>query len=94
MPVGTACLFPAVTSLLSQAVRDRERGLYMRVQHTWGGVSRVAFPVLGGTLMDAAGVGTPFAVAGCLLLLGLPLTVGLGVMAQGEPATGSAKPLR
>ena len=77
MPIGTACLFPAVTSLLSQAVHERERGLYMGVQQTWGGVSRVAFPVLGGVLMDAAGVGTPFAVAGVLLLLALPLTVGL-----------------
>jgi MFS family permease len=77
MPIGTACLFPAVTSLLSQAVHERERGLYMGVQQTWGGVSRVAFPVLGGVLMDASGVGTPFAVAGVLLLLALPLTVGL-----------------
>jgi MFS family permease len=73
MPIGTACLFPAVTSLLSQAVHERERGLYMGVQQTWGGVSRVAFPVLGGVLMDAAGVGTPFAVAGLLLLLALPI---------------------
>ncbi|HEX5818201.1 MAG TPA: MFS transporter [Gemmatimonadales bacterium] len=84
MPVGTACLFPAVTSLLSQAVRDRERGLYMGVQQTWGGVSRVAFPVLGGVLMDVAGVGTPFAVAGILLLLALPLTVGLEQVAAGD----------
>jgi MFS family permease len=83
MPIGTACLFPAVTSLLSQAVHERERGLYMGVQQTWGGVSRVAFPVLGGVLMDAAGVGSPFAVAGVLLLLALPLTVGL---ASAHPA--------
>jgi MFS family permease len=84
MPVGTACLFPAVTSLLSQSVRDRERGLYMGVQQTWGGVSRVAFPVLGGVLMDVSGVGTPFAVAGILLLLALPLTVGLEQVTTGD----------
>jgi MFS family permease len=84
MPVGTACLFPAVTSLLSQAVRDRERGLYMGVQQTWGGVSRVAFPLLGGALMDLSGVGTPFAVSGVLLLLALPLTVGLAHVAPSD----------
>jgi len=86
MPVGTACLFPAVTSLLSQSVRDRERGLYMGVQQTWGGITRVAFPVAGGALMDAAGVGTPFALAGVLLLLALPLTVGIAPAESREAA--------
>jgi MFS family permease len=87
MPIGTACLFPAVTSLLSQSVRDRERGLYMGVQQTWGGITRVAFPVIGGALMDVSGVGTPFAVAGVLLLLGLPLTAGLQGIRRSEPAS-------
>jgi predicted MFS family arabinose efflux permease len=40
--------------------------------------------VLGGVLMDVAGVGTPFAVAGILLLLALPLTVGLERVATGD----------
>ncbi|HEX5632470.1 MAG TPA: MFS transporter, partial [Gemmatimonadales bacterium] len=48
MPIGTACLFPAVTSLLSQRVADRERGLYLGLQQSVGGVMRVAFPILGG----------------------------------------------
>jgi multidrug resistance protein len=45
MPLGTAFLFPAVTGQLSKVVAKGERGLYMGVQHTFGGVSRVVFPV-------------------------------------------------
>ncbi|HET9294545.1 MAG TPA: MFS transporter [Gemmatimonadales bacterium] len=74
MPIGTACLFPAVTSLLSQTVRRSERGLYLGLQQTYGGLTRVAFPILGGATMDAIGVGTPFALGAMLLLLALPLT--------------------
>ena len=55
MPLGTAFLFPCVTGLLSQVVPDDERGLYMGVQHTFGGISRVLFPVAAGLLMDASG---------------------------------------
>ena len=39
MPLGTAFLFPCITSLLSRVVPSHERGLYMGVQHTFGGVS-------------------------------------------------------
>jgi MFS family permease len=78
MPVGTAFLFPCITGLLSQAVPGPERGLYMGVQHTFGGVSRVAFPIAGGLLMDSFGVGVPFWLAGVLVLATLPLTSSIG----------------
>ncbi len=78
MPVGTACLFPAVTSLLSQVVRGSERGLWLGIQQTYGGITRVAFPILGGLAIDASGVGAPFAAAAALLfLVALPLTKGI-----------------
>ncbi len=78
MPVGTAMLFPAVTSLLSQVVRGSERGLWLGIQQTYGGVTRVAFPILGGLAIDASGVGAPFAAAAALLfLVALPLTRGI-----------------
>lgn len=78
MPVGTACLFPAVTSLLSQVVRGSERGLWLGIQQTYGGITRVAFPILGGLAIDASGVGAPFAAAAALLfLVALPLTRGI-----------------
>jgi len=74
MPLGTAFVFPCVTGLLSQVVPSADRGLYMGVQQTFGGVSRVAFPVAAGFAMDAFGYGTPFWIAALLVLLTLPLT--------------------
>jgi len=74
MPLGTAFIFPCVTGLLSRVVAGRERGVYMGVQHTFGGVSRVAFPVAAGFAMDRFGLGVPFWVAGVLVLLTIPMT--------------------
>ncbi len=85
MPLGTAFLFPCVTGLLSRVVSAGERGLYMGVQHTFGGVSRVAFPVAAGVAMDRFGVGVPFWVAGTLVLLTLPLTRGMAGFLGAEP---------
>jgi MFS family permease len=77
MPMGTAFLFPCVTGLLSRVVPSNERGLYMGVQHTYGGVSRVAFPIAAGFLMDHAGIGVPFWLSGLLVLATLPLASAL-----------------
>jgi len=74
MPIGTAFLFPCVTGLLTRVVASNERGLYMGVQHSYGGVSRVAFPIAAGFLMDHAGVGVPFWLSGLLVLITLPLS--------------------
>jgi multidrug resistance protein len=74
MPLGTAFLFPCVTGLLSQVVPGADRGLYMGVQQTFGGVSRVAFPVAAGFVMDRFGYGTPFLIAAVMVLTTLPLT--------------------
>jgi multidrug resistance protein len=77
MPLGTGFLFPCVTGLLSQVVPRAERGVYMGVQHTFGGVSRVAFPVAAGFLMDRFGVGVPFWISGLLVIATLPLSAAL-----------------
>jgi MFS family permease len=90
MPLGTAFLFPGVTGLLSQTVPSRERGLYMGVQHTFGGVSRVAFPIAAGLLMDRFGSGVPFWLAGILVLATLPLSRSIGRAAVPEPAAAEA----
>lgn len=74
MPLGTAFLFPCVTGLLSQVVPGADRGLYMGVQQTFGGVSRVVFPVAAGFVMDRFGYGTPFLIAALMVLVTLPLT--------------------
>ena len=81
MPFGTAFLFPSVTGMLSRVVPARERGLYMGLQHTFGGVSRVAFPLLAGFSMDRFGVGVPFWISGLCVLITLPLAM----LATGMP---------
>lgn len=86
MPLGTAFLFPCITGLLSRVVPGRQRGLFMGVQHTFGGISRVAFPVTAGILMDRFGVGVPFWIAGLLVLGTLPLTLALEGTLHGERA--------
>ena len=74
IPLGTAFTFPCVTALLSRVVPSSERGLYMGVQQTFGGASRVLFPVMYGFLFDRV-IGLPFLLAGVLvagtILLGL-----------------------
>ena len=86
MPLGTAFIFPCVTGLLSRVVASNERGLYMGVQHTFGGVSRVVFPIGAGILMDRYGYGTPFWLSGILVLLALTLTTQMEGYAKPKPA--------
>ena len=74
MPIGTAFVFPCVTGMLSAVVPGNDRGLFMGVQHTFGGVSRVVFPIAAGLLMDRFGLGVPFWVSGILVLAALILT--------------------
>jgi MFS family permease len=62
-----------------------ERGLYMGVQHTFGGISRVAFPIAAGVMMDTLGVGVPFWIAGLLVLVTLPLTRAMDTGRGPEP---------
>lgn len=77
MPIGTGLLFPCVTAMLSRVVPAAQRGLYMGVQHTFGGVSRVAFPLIAGFGMDALGMGVPFLFAGLMVIGTLFLTASL-----------------
>ena len=91
MPLGTAFILPCLTGLLSRVVPGAERGLYMGVQHTFGGVSRVAFPIAAGVLMDRFGLGVPFWVSALLVLLTLPLTQAMaGYLAQEPKAAAEA----
>ncbi len=82
MPLGTAFIFPSITAMLSRVVRSSERGLYMGVQHTFGGISRVLFPIATGYTMDRLGMGFPYVVAGAMVAATLFLTVSLEKYAQ------------
>jgi multidrug resistance protein len=77
MPLGTAFVFPCITAMLSRVVPGHNRGLYMGVQHTFGGVSRVVFPLAAGFAMDRLGLGFPFVIAGALVLGTLLLTTSM-----------------
>src|SRR5689334_5981650 len=90
MPLGTAFLFPCITGLLSRVVPGEDRGLYMGVQHTFGGASRVLFPVAAGVLMDRYGVGVPFWLAGLLVLAVLPFAWGLADALAAESPDATA----
>lgn len=86
MPLGTAFVFPCVTAMLSRVVPKRHRGLYMGVQHTFGGVSRVVFPLAAGVAMDHLGLGFPYVVAGVLVLSTLLLTTSMEQYAPSRAA--------
>jgi multidrug resistance protein len=68
LPLGTAFTFPCVTAMLSRVVSSAERGLYMGVQQTFGGITRVGFPVLFGWMFDNIGKPSPFLVSATLVL--------------------------
>ena len=90
IPLGTAFTFPCVTALLSRFVSAHERGLYMGVQQTFGGVARVVFPIVAGLLFDWI-VAVPFVLSAALvagtIVLGLGLEREIATRAVPEPGT-------
>jgi MFS family permease len=95
LPLGTAFTFPCISSLLSRVIQRHERGLYMGVQQTFGGVARVIGPLWAGWAYDHLGMGVPFWTASLLvlgtLLLGANLEEYTGPK-QTEPAATATIP--
>lgn len=77
IPLGTAFTFPCVTGMLSQVIPNHERGLYMGVQQTFGGLARVIGPIWAGFAFDYLGKGVPFYTGAALVLFTLTLGVGI-----------------
>ncbi|MGI8509697.1 MAG: MFS transporter [Gemmatimonadaceae bacterium] len=77
LPIGTALTFPCVTSLLSRVINRNERGVYMGVQQTFGGVARVIIPLWAGFAYDRFGHGVPFWTSSALVLGVLVLGFGI-----------------
>jgi multidrug resistance protein len=72
VPIGTALLFPATTSLMSRASDPRELGTTMGVAQTFAGLARVLAPVLATVTFQRLGHGWPFYVAaGYVTLVGV-----------------------
>jgi multidrug resistance protein len=66
VPIGTALLFPASTSLVSQRSEPHEVGLVMGAQQTFRGIMSIVGPV-GATLSYEWGAGLPFFFAACVV---------------------------
>jgi MFS family permease len=88
VPLGTAFTFPCVTGLLSQIVPQHERGLYMGVQQTFGGLARVGAPLYAGLTYDLLGHGVPFYTGGAMVICAIAL--GLQMESYQTPAASAA----
>src|ERR1044071_1981022 len=84
IPLGTAFTFPCVTALLSRVISQRERGLYMGMQQTYGGVARIIFPLLYGWAFDNLGVSSPFFFSSAIIAATILLGFGLDKYARPE----------
>jgi len=67
VPVGTALLFPASTSLVSQRVPRHELGLVMGAQQTLRGIMAIVGPVGATFVFDKLGHGVPFLIAAAVV---------------------------
>ncbi|MGH7569352.1 MAG: MFS transporter [Gemmatimonadales bacterium] len=77
-PVGTALLFPASTSLVSQRTEKHELGLIMGAQQTFRGIMSILGPVGATIVFDKLGHGVPFSMAAVIVAVA-------GLLAFREP---------
>ncbi|HXC26285.1 MAG TPA: MFS transporter [Gemmatimonadaceae bacterium] len=90
VPLGTAFTFPCVTSLLSRVIQSNERGLFMGVQQTFGGLSRVIVPLWAGYAYDHFGHGVPFWTSSALVVGVMFLGLGIDDPRKEQMVTASA----
>jgi MFS family permease len=86
IPLGTAFTFPCVTALLSRIVKPGERGLYMGMQQTYGGVARIIAPLFYGWAFDRLGVASPYYFSSAIIAATIFLGFGLDKYARLEPS--------
>jgi MFS family permease len=91
IPLGTSFTFPCVTALLSRVISPRERGLYMGMQQTYGGVARVIAPLFFGWAFDSLGVSSPYFLSSAFIAATIFLGFGLDKYARHE-VTVAAEP--
>jgi multidrug resistance protein len=66
IPIGTALLFPATTSLVSTRAPKERTGQALGVQQAFGGVARLVGPMWAGALFEI-GPGVPFWAGACIM---------------------------
>lgn len=91
IPLGTAFTFPCVTSMLSRVISPRERGLYMGMQQTYGGVARIIAPLFFGWAFDTLGVSSPYFFASAFIVATLLLSPPAAEVAH-QPAASAQPP--
>src|SRR6266404_1991737 len=90
IPLGTAFTFPCVTALLSRVIQPRERGLYMGMQQTYGGVARIIAPLFFGWAFDSIGVSSPYFFSSAFILATIFLGFGMDKYAKTDVAVAPA----
>ncbi|HKO42396.1 MAG TPA: MFS transporter [Pyrinomonadaceae bacterium] len=93
IPLGTAFTFPCVTALLSRVISPRERGLYMGMQQTYGGIARIIAPLFFGWAFDSIGVSAPYFFSAAFIFATILLGFGLDKYARPTPVAASPAPL-
>src|SRR5215208_4878998 len=93
IPFGTAFTFPCVTALLSRVISPRERGLYMGMQQTYGGVARVIAPLFFGWSFDQLGESSPYFFSSAFILATIFLGFGMGKYAKHGEARPQVAPV-
>lgn len=84
VPIGTACLFPSVSALVTRLAPKSELGQVLGVQQSFGGVARVFAPIWATAVFQGIGIATPFFVSAAVV--GLVTFLALSVPTRVEPA--------
>jgi predicted MFS family arabinose efflux permease len=77
IPIGTALLFPATTSLVSRLSARRETGQNLGVQQGFGGVARMLGPIWSTAVFQHVGLAAPFWMAGGLMAVVVLISLGV-----------------
>ena len=94
VPLGTAFTFPCVTALLSRVILQSERGLYMGVQQTFGGVARVIGPIGATLAYGSLGHGVPFWMSSTLVVGTIFLGLGMESYIKAKTVEPAPAPVR
>jgi MFS family permease len=91
IPLGTAFTFPCVTALLSRVISSGERGLYMGMQQTYGGIARIIAPLFFGWAFDSLGVSSPYFFSSAFIIA--TIFLGFGLDKYARPHLSVAQPV-
>jgi DHA1 family tetracycline resistance protein-like MFS transporter len=83
--VGQGVFGPSSGSLVAELAPEERRGEALGYQQSAGALGRVAGPVIGGVLFDAAGTGAPYVFGAVLMLVALA-----GVWSLTKPSIASS----